>query len=74
MGLPRGAGLYPEIADRYQDNFYSIDLSTGIKNLIASPVGARGSYSAHNLYTSSDGTKLYFMDKKTGTLQSIRLK
>lgn len=74
QGLPRGAGLYPEIADQFPDNFYSIDLKTGVKNLIASPVGARGSYSARNLFLSSDGTKLYFMDKKTGTLQSIRLK
>ncbi|PWB38586.1 MAG: hypothetical protein C3F02_02635 [Parcubacteria group bacterium] len=74
QGLPRGAGLYPEIASKYPDNFYSIDLNTGVKNLIASPVGARGSYSAYNLSVSSDGTRLYFVDKNTGTLQSIRLK
>jgi len=74
QGLPRGAGLYPEIADDYPDNFYSIDLNSGIKSLLASPVGELGSYSATNLTLSPDGTVLYFTDRNTGRLQSIRLK
>ena len=73
QGLPRGAGFYPEIADEYNDNFYQIDLNTGIKTLLASPVGPNGSYTAHNLFLSSDGSILYFTDKITGELQSIRL-
>ena len=51
----------------------SIDLNTGIKTLVASPVGPNGSYTAHNLFLSSDGSILYFTDKITGELQSIRL-
>lgn len=73
QGLPRGAGFYPEIADRYPDNFYSIDLNSGTKRLIANPVGQSGSYTAHNLSVSSDGSTLYFVDGN-GNLQSIRLK
>jgi len=73
QGMPRGAGLYPEIADRYPDNFYYINLNSGTKNLIASPVGENGSYTAHNLFTSTDGSILYFTDND-GNLQSIRLK
>ncbi|MFA6466743.1 MAG: hypothetical protein WCV71_02705 [Patescibacteria group bacterium] len=73
QGLPRGAGLYPEIADRYPDNFYYINLNSGTKNLIASPIGASGSYTAHNLFRSPDGSLLYFTDG-SGNLQSIRLK
>ncbi|MBT4210176.1 MAG: hypothetical protein HOE19_04695 [Candidatus Komeilibacteria bacterium] len=72
QGLPRGAGLYPEIADRYPDNFYYINLNSGVKNLIASPVGENGSYSARNLFPSPDGSVLYFTDSD-GNLQSIRL-
>jgi len=74
QGLPRGAGFYPEIADEFSDNFYTIDLNSGIKTLLASPVGEGGSYTAFNLFTSPDGSILYFTDKSTGQLQSIRLK
>jgi hypothetical protein len=73
QGLPRGAGLYPEIADNYTDNFYHIDLNTGTKTLIASPVGESGAYTAYNLFVSNDGSMLYFTDQSTGRLQSIRL-
>lgn len=74
QGLPRGAGIYPEIAYQYPDNFYRIDLNTGVKTLLASPVGSEGFYSAYNLYTSVDGSYLYFVDYNSGTLQSIKLK
>lgn len=74
QGLPRGAGFYPEIADQYPDNFYSIDLNSGVKTLIASPVGAGGNYTAYDLVLSPDGSLLYFTDISSGTLQSIRLK
>lgn len=74
QGLPRGAGLYPEIANTYPDNFYSINLNNGIKTLLASPIGANGSYSAFNLSVSADGSILYFTDRNTGKLESIRLK
>lgn len=73
QGLPRGAGFYPEVADDYNDNFYYIDLNTGTKTLLASPVGEGGAYTAHNLFLSGDGSVLYFTDSSTGNLQSILL-
>lgn len=74
QGMPRGAGMYPEIANDYPDNFYRINLETGAKTLIASPIGDSASYSANNLSISPDGSILYFMDQDSGSLQSIRLK
>jgi hypothetical protein len=74
QGLPRGAGIYPEISYQYPDNFYRIDLNSGVKTLLASPVGAEGAYSGYNLTVSADGTMLYFTDRNSGALQSIRLK
>jgi sugar lactone lactonase YvrE len=74
QGLPRGAGMYPEIAQEYPDNFYHIDLESGTKTLIASPIGDSASYSANGLSVSDDGSFLYFIDQNTGLLQSIRLK
>ncbi|MBU1202857.1 hypothetical protein KKH39_02335 [Patescibacteria group bacterium] len=74
QGLPRGAGFYPEVADRYPDNFYYIDLNSGSKTLVASPVGDSGSYNAYNLALSPDGSILYFTDSSTGALQSIRIR
>lgn len=74
QGLPRGAGIYPEIASQYPDNFYRVDLNSGVKTLLASPVGSEGAYSGYNLTVSADGTILYFTDRNSGTLQSIRLK
>jgi len=71
-GLPRGAGLYPEIANSYNDNFYSINLNTGAKTMIANPVGDAFGYSASNLFVSDDGSTLYFTDQD-GNLQSMRL-
>ncbi len=74
QGLPRGAGLYPEITYQYPDNFYRVDLNSGVKTLLASPVGSEGIYSAYNLTVSADGSTLYFTDRNSGALQSIRLK
>lgn len=74
QGLPRGAGIYPEISYQYPDNFYRIDLNSGLKTLLASPVGADGIYSATNLFTSADGSILYFIDNNTGRLQTMRLR
>ena len=74
QGLPRGAGFYPEIAESYPDNFYYIDLNSGLKTLLASPVGPGGTYTANNLFISPDGSILYFTDLNSGNLQSIRLK
>ncbi|PLX25101.1 hypothetical protein C0580_03285 [Candidatus Parcubacteria bacterium] len=69
-GLPRGAGLYPEIAQDYTDTFYSVNLNSGVQQLIADPVGASLGYNAHDLFVSGDN--LYFTDQD-GVLQMIQL-
>ncbi|RJQ34768.1 hypothetical protein C4566_01815 [Candidatus Parcubacteria bacterium] len=69
-GLPRGAGLYPEIAESYNDTFYRVDLNSGVQTLVADPIGDNLGYNAHNLFIS--GNVLYFTDQN-GDLQSINL-
>jgi hypothetical protein len=72
-GLPRGAGLYPEMANDYSDVFYKVDLNSGQKTLLANPVGSNLNYTVHNLFLSTDESILYFTDQN-GILQSLRLK
>lgn len=74
VSLPRGAGLYPEVAKGVPDVFYRIDLNTGTKVPLAIPVGSQSSYSADSVWLSSDESLLYFIDSTTSRLQSIRLK
>lgn len=69
-GLPRGAGLYPEIAEDYTDTFYKVNLNSGVQQLIADPVGGSLGYNAHDLFVS--GNNLYFTDQD-GVLQMIQL-
>lgn len=72
--LPRGAGLYPELARGIPDAFYRIDLRSGQKIPLAFPVGNQSSYSADSVFLSSDESLLYFMDVSTNRLHSIRLR
>ena len=68
--LPRGAGLFPELADRTKDNLYKINLATGAQELIAVPDGA---YNVSQIMVPTDGNYLYFTDKQTGQIYQIRL-
>jgi hypothetical protein len=72
--LPRGSGLYPELAEGVPDAFYRIDLRSGQKIPLALPVGSQLGYSAGSLSLSADGSLLYFVDSTTNRLHSIRLK
>jgi len=72
--LPRGAGLYPELAKGIPDLFYRIDLNSGVRVPLAIPIGSKESYSAQNLFLSPDGSILYFVDSTDNRLHSIRLK
>ena len=72
--LPEGAGYVPEVADNTPDLIYKIDLTTGAKTLLARPTGDRNNYTVEQLMVSSDGSVLYFVDKQTGRLYSIKLK
>ncbi len=72
--LPRGSGLYPELAKGIPDVFYRIDLRSGQKIPLAVPVGNRSSYSASSVFLSQDESSLYFVDEVTNQLHSIRLR
>jgi hypothetical protein len=72
--LSQGAGLYPDLANTVPDVFYRIDLVSGNKVPLALPVGSQQSYTAQSVSLSPDQSTLYFVDRATGTLHSIRLK
>lgn len=70
--LPDGSGLFRELADDVKDDFYRVDIKTGVVSFLAE--GALGGYNATNLYLSADESALYFVDKDTSYLKSIKLK
>jgi hypothetical protein len=69
--LPKGAGLFPELAKDSKDTLYKIDLSTGIKQQIAVP---EGSYNISNLMVSDSQDKLFFTDAKDNEIYKIDIK
>jgi len=69
--LERGAGLFPELADKTKDNLYKIDLTTGSRELIAVPDGA---YNISDVMVPADNDYIFFTDKQTGQLYKIRLR
>ncbi|MFA5069847.1 MAG: hypothetical protein WC528_01045 [Patescibacteria group bacterium] len=74
--LPSGSDIYPELAGNISDDFYRIDLTTGAKTLLATPVNSSGygSYTAEKVFLSANEEFLSFTDKSTGRLYQIRLK
>jgi len=69
--LPTGAGLYPELADQTKDDLYKIDLTSGVKKLIAVP---DGTYNISQIMVPAGQDSLYFTDKKTDQIYSVKLK
>lgn len=69
--LPQGAGLFPELADKTQDNLYKIDLTTGVKKLIAVPEGVTN---VSSIMVADSQNQLYFTDKTSGRIYEIKLK
>jgi hypothetical protein len=69
--LERGAGLFPELADKTKDSLYKIDLTTGTQKLIAVPDGA---YNISQVIVPENEEYLYFTDKTTEQLYRINLK
>ena len=69
--LPEGSGLAPEEAKNSKDSLYKIDLTTGIKKLLAIP---DGNFNMTNLIITNNDGKLYFTDKNSGLIHEIRLK
>lgn len=74
--LPTGAGMSRDSAVTTNDNFYSIDLTTGQKSLLAIPYNGPNDlgYSADGLYLSPGEDALYFHNAKNGKLEKITLK
>lgn len=68
--LPKGAGLFPEVADQTNDELYQIDLSTGAQKKIAVP---DGNYNISQIIIPENNNALYFTDKNTGKLYKINL-
>lgn len=75
QNLPEGSGIYRELAKGVPDTLWKIDLKTGLKTRIATPVSQSGSFvSAQNVVVSQDERYLYFVDSNTGRLHRIQLK
>lgn len=74
--LPSGSDLYPEITNGVADEFYKVDLKTGLKTLLALPVDSSGygTFTADKIFLSASEDLLYFTDRTTGRLYQIRLK
>jgi hypothetical protein len=68
--LPEGAGLMPSLANDTKDNLYKIDISTGMKKLIAVP---DGSFTMSSIIVSPDEKNLYFTDLHTNLVHKINL-
>lgn len=69
--MERGAGFQPDLFGSVPDSFYKVDLTTGLKSLVATPYG---SFTARNVIVSADGNYLTFTNRQTGRLERIRLK
>lgn len=71
-----GYGLEPGILDGVPDDIYKIDLVTGSKTKIATPVSSTGQaiYAVDTMMVSKDGTQVYFRDEETGQLVKIKVK
>ncbi len=70
LELAPGAGVLPSDGDVGEDHIYKIDLATGSKVKVAEP---QESHTMDQLVISKDQSNLYFTDKITGKLYSIKL-
>lgn len=70
--LPELAGIFPELAEGVNDDFFEINLLTGTRRLIG-VIDDDQPVSAFDLSLSEDGSSLYFVNQNTGYLQQIDL-
>jgi len=68
--MERGAGLLKSVGDTNEDAIYKIDLTTGSKVKLAEPPEP---HTMGQIVISKDQSVLYFTDKDTGRLYSMRL-
>lgn len=69
--LPKGAGLYPQLAESSYDSLYKINTQTGQKELIAIP---DGSYNISSISVSADQKNLFFTDTTDNSIHKIQLR
>lgn len=69
--LPTGSGWVRELADNVGDYIYRVDLASGSVSFVAEP---QYEYNIEQIQVSTDGSILYFTDKYSGNLHSIKLK
>ncbi len=69
--MPANANLMPSIADNVPDYIYKVDLKTGVKSFVAEP---EYDFTIEQIAVSADEDALYFTDKLTGNLHTIKLK
>lgn len=69
--LDTGAGIFKQDFDTQPTDLYKVDLKTGFKTKIATP---DNNYNIDNVIVTENGDYLYFTDKTTGRLYSVRLK
>ena len=69
--LSENAGIFADEMDDSPTDIYRVDLTTGIKSLVATP---EGNHNIDQLIPSADGRYLYFTNKTDGRLYRIQLK
>jgi hypothetical protein len=69
--LPANANMMPGIANNIPDYIYKVDLKTGVKSFVAEP---EYDFTIDQIAVSGDEGSLYFTDKLTGNLHTIKLK
>ncbi|MFH2136324.1 MAG: hypothetical protein ABII19_01660, partial [Patescibacteria group bacterium] len=70
QSMETGAGFQPDLFSSVPDSFYRIDLTTGLRSLVAVPYG---SFSARDISVSSDGRYLTFTNGQTGRIERVQL-
>ncbi len=71
-----GFGLVPGVLGDTADDIYKIDLVTGLKTKIATPVNENGeaTYQVESMVVTEEGDKLIFQDALTGEIIKIDIK
>lgn len=71
--MPDGAGMFPDMMDEagIADNIYVVNIYTGYKKLIAEP---SVDVTISKVFLNSDDSVLYYQEKSTGNIYSIKLK
>ena len=69
--LKEGYGLVPEIADEIPDEIVKINISTGVKDVLAVP---DESITIDKIFLSDDQNELILHDKNTNGLKKIKLR